>query len=176
MSDTVIYNGVSYDVEKILMIRGEGARVKIDKNKQTNVEQAVCSDKTNYPIVVPVGDTFFTLIKPAVEAKNSTTVFVLSKFILKKLRDVPVTPSRLYNSGDNQVRPIYRPPAEHRLTEQVAEQHYQAEQRIRASVKLMTAQSSIVPQNTPKLTGIEVLRERARIQQQEYQHQQRSSN
>lgn len=167
MSDTVIYNGVSYDVERIILMKG--VKAQIDTSKQTNVENAVCSSKIKYPIVIPVDGGYYTLIKPAVEAKNPSVAFVLSKFILKKLRDTPVTDARPYTTGfaaPVQNRLVYQQPYGQRQQQSpVVENHRQPEQPIRA---IETAPK--------KLTGIEVLRERARIQQQEYQHQQRSSN
>ena len=166
MSDTVIYNGVNYDVEKIILMKG--AKALIDTSKQTNVQNAFSSDKIKYPIVIPVGDDFYTLIKPAVEAKNPSVAFVLSKFTLKKLRDEPVVVSRLRNP----VLPtllVTTPQRRNDPSEEYVVNRFKEHDRIKPLVEI--TERKPYPVNAPKLTGIEVLRERARVQQLEYRNQ-----
>ena len=165
MSDTVIYNGVNYDVEKVILMKG--AKALIDISKQTNVQNAFSSDKIKYPIVIPVGDDFYTLIKPAVEAKNPSVAFVLSKFTLKKLRDEPVVVSRLRNP----VLPtllVTTPQRRNDPSEEYVVNRFKEHDRIKPLVEI--TERKPYPVNAPKLTGIEVLRERARVQQLEYQN------
>lgn len=197
MSDTVIYNGVNYDVEKVILMKG--AKALIDTSKQTNVQNAFSSDKIKYPIVIPVGDDFYTLIKPAVEAKNPSVAFVLSKFTLKKLRDEPVVVSRLNNpviSDHSQVRVAFQ---RTKPAAPLSEAGFQPLNYGNMNWNPKTVEVPSIVQGKPgeeqpwrgnlkprdeqqpvKLTGIEVLRERARVQQQEYQsrnqHDDRQNN
>lgn len=106
MSDTVTYNGVEYSVDKILLIKGEGAKVEIDKTKQSNVEQAYRSDKTKHPIVIPVDTGYYTLIAPLEENTKSKVAYVLSKFVLKRLRNASESNAPLARQRFERTQPV----------------------------------------------------------------------
>jgi hypothetical protein len=86
---------------------------------------------------------------------------------LKKLRDEPDVVSRLRNP----VLPtllVTTPQRRNDPNEEYVVNRFKEHDRIKPLVEI--TERKPYPVNTPKLTGIEVLRERARVQQQEYQN------
>lgn len=110
MTQYISYNDNKYDVKKLLLIKGEGSRVQYDSSKLLNLDKAFSSNETDGIVTVPFCDKFHVLVKTSKEITNKTPVYILSKFLLKKIKysPEPVVISQNNIFSFNNTRPTNR--------------------------------------------------------------------
>lgn len=122
MAQYITYNDNKYDVKKLLLLKGEGIRIKFEADKLLNLDKAYQSSETDGIVVVPYDDKFQVLLKTSGELNDKTPVYILSKFILKKIKYDPVGDKAMLDSFSQQFNQRQQPVQNNRFTNQTGEQ------------------------------------------------------
>lgn len=88
MPNTVRFNNVNYDVEKLLVFKTQGTLVDAKDTEITETEQVATVDdpRLKHRLVVAVGGKFIVLVKPLKADKYSDSkVTIMTKLVLKKV-------------------------------------------------------------------------------------------
>lgn len=110
MGNNVRFNNINYDVEKLMVFKGEGTLAEVGGTEVIDCDTVATVDdpRVKNRVVVPRDGKFVTLLKPANPGKGSEKrVTILSKFVLKKVA-APVFKEAPRQAPFVDQRPVYQ--------------------------------------------------------------------
>lgn len=78
---------LGFPIEKLYEAKGRGILQSVSSKSIIEDKNTVVDDKSDSVIVTPQGENFLVLIKPNKPFKEKQTVTIMSKFVLKSLRN-----------------------------------------------------------------------------------------
>lgn len=112
MSNTVRFNDVNYDIEKLLVFKSQGTLVDVKNTEITQTEQVATVDdpRLKHRLVVCVGGKFVVLVKPLNSDKYADSkVIIMTKLVLKKVV-APVYVEQRQQTFEERYPPQHRAP------------------------------------------------------------------
>lgn len=113
MNKTISLHGVDYDTAQLLLIKGQGTKIRTDRAKCIVDEKTIETAEVNHPIVVQHGAELYAVFLPVTHKAKEEANFaacLLSKHILKKAR-VDTLKQQAYQPPvpvQDNYRPVYR--------------------------------------------------------------------
>lgn len=104
------FNQIDYNVDRISLIQSEGIRIPLKSEALVGLENAPTHDSNSICVAALPKDLYQVLVKPRNESTKQPTVYLLSKYILKKCQVDAVYASsamRPERSEYNSDRPRY---------------------------------------------------------------------
>lgn len=83
---------LGFPIEKLVEAKGRGTMQSVSPTLLIETEKTIISDKATNVFVSPSGDKFIVIAKPDVTYKPKQTVVIMSKFVIKSLREAHSAP------------------------------------------------------------------------------------